>query len=478
MEVDNTQNPVSIGFTPAQGSISGFDSIIDDTLTTILTKGWSKEQLHQAILNLREQVGTSGVQTLLKLLSAHLSDYNNPHKVTIAQIASDVIAQLLNPILPGTPPSTPPIFALYPELPVQMEYLPFAYTGAADANDVYGLLVPNNAGSYGGKPTDIIPHDLVGTAPVIPMITAIDTTKVATTETLLTGTQSVTSTRTGFSGLVADGTSPKQVGFQEVITAPLNTPLTMTHYVIPDTGVTFIILTRGTATIIVDLTAVTALSNTPSTDIGDVERLPNGTYRITHCFTPTDATPITVAAQQGATVDAPVAFTNAQPAFLRRVTLITDTIGPVPPLADGVTTLTKSVLTGTFLDVLEKAVTVSLTLASLPNPNKVETPILVFGGVTVSTTPTGYKIATNTGTSYFLETSQTNVFVRMAFSLSATRLCIKFRDEAKMVITGDFTTLLPTTNTFTLTDFHGAIRDMAIYAEADRDQLLEFLTDA
>ena len=482
MEVDNTQNPVSIGYTPAQGSISGFDQIIDDTLTTILKKGWSKEQLHQAILNLREQVGVSGVQTLLKLLSAHLADYNNPHKVTIAQVASDVIAQFLNPILPGTPPSTPPIFALYPELPVDMEFLPVVYSGASGADGTFGFQVPNAAGYYANKANTVIPTGLRGPAPIIPMITAVDQTGLSVALTPLTGSAvsdtapslSPIATGLAFSEIVADNTSPTAVGVQIAVTAPDNASPTITLYVVPDSKVTTLLLTRGTATIAFDIAAGTASSDTPSTDIGDIERLPNGVYRITHSFVQTTALPITIAASLAGSV----AYTENQPAFAYAPAQITNTDGSVPPLVSGETAITKSTLTSTFLDVLDTDVTMSLTLASLPNPSRQETPILTFGGITLSTTASGYKIGTNTGTVYFHETSQAATFVRMAFSLSKTRLCIKFRGETKFIALGDFSALIPTTNSFTMTDFQGDIRDMAIYAESDRDQLLEFLTDA
>ena len=482
MEVDNTQNPVSIGYTPAQGSISGFDQIIDDTLTTILKKGWSKEQLHQAILNLREQVGVSGVQTLLKLLSAHLVDYNNPHKVTIAQVTSDIIAQLLKPILPGTPPSTPPIFALYPELQVDMAFLPAVYSGAAGADGTFGFQVPNAAGYYANKTGTVIPTGLRGTAPVIPMITAVDQTGLSVVTTPTAGSAASTTAPTippiaaglVFSGMVADKTAPTAVGIQMAITAPAAASPTVTLYVSPDSAVKSLLLTRGTATVVFDLVLGTATSDTPSTDIGDIEKLPNGIFRITHSFVQSTVLPITLTAS----LAGGAAYTENQAAFAYAPPQITNTDGSVPPLVSGETVLTKSTLTCTFLDVLSTDVAMSLTLASLPNPARQETPILTFGGITVSTTASGYKIGTNTGTVYFHETSQSSTFVRMAFSLSKTRLCIKFRGEDKFVALGDFSALIPTTTSFTMTDFQGDIRDMAIYAESDRDQLLEFLTDA
>ena len=479
MEVDDTQNPVSIGFTPAQGSITGFDQIIDDTITTILTKGWSKEQLHQAILNLREQVGTSGVQTLLKLLSAHLQDFNNPHKVTIAQVASDVIAQILSPILPGTPPSTPPIFALFPELTVPSDYLPVVYSGAQTSDQKFGFETPNYAGTYAEKPDGLLPTGLYGDIPIIPMITDVDTSSLSIAQTPLAGSAVTAATSpTGYTVLSADGSGPTTVGISEVITAPLNVPLTMTRFVIPDKNTTFITITRGPASITIDLNALTTLSTNPSTDVGDVERLPNGTIRITHCFTPTDTTPVVTAFSVSPTSTPATVFTNAQVAATISPAQLTNTIGSTPPLLDGEPTVSKSTLVGTFPDVIEKDLTLALTLASLPYAGKAETVILTLGGISISVTPMGYKIATTSGTAHFLSTEQNAAFVRMAVSLSATRLCIKFRGEAKFVATGDFTALLPTDTTFTLTDFQGGIRDIVLYAESDRDQLLEFLTDA
>lgn len=485
MDLDNPQVPVSPGYARRDGSITGFTQIIDDTLTSILTRGWSKEQLHQAILNLREQTGSAGLQQLLTLLTEHLLDFNNPHNVTAAQVSSDVLAQLLRPVLPGTPPSTPPIFGLRAELQADMAFLPYTYSGGTDQTGAWGFQEPNGAGFYHKKTNPNPPNGIRAGRAVIPMVTGLSAAPKGLDPTLLAGTGNGAVPGTSmpaadgqtYTGYVADGTAPNTVGFSGTFDGDNGGIYTGSYVFVVATATKRLRISRGASTIIVDVATGTASSSSPNSDVGDAEILPNGLVRIIHTFIHQTGVPLVFEALASSSDDAPTPFPENQAGFALSTIEILPTAGAMPPLSSGLTSLSQSKLTLNIPDVLEDDVMVSMTLFSLPFPSRGEVDIFVFGGITVSVTALGYKIRTNTGTVYFTQTTQNSDFVTLAFSLSKSRLTMKFTGEDKLVVPGDFTSLIPRQTSFDITNFLGDIRDVTVYAESDRDDMLGFLVD-
>lgn len=488
---DDPLNPISPGYLQREGSITGFNQVIDDTLTSMLTRGWSKEQLHQAILNFRETYGTQGVQQLLLLLLNHIRDHNNPHHVTIQQVADDVIGELVNPILPGTPPSTPPILGISPEFAVPMAFLPFTYTGASGDGSSMGIQVPDQIGRYDGYPGNLPPTSFRNSRRVIPMVADLPTTTIPVAITPLDGTQVGSFTgsdyvimapsgdqlETSFTGYLSTGTLTSPPGVTVTIPNPTNAVGSISYFLYASPTTTSVLATHAGNTLLFDLTALTVTASNPQIEIGDIQRLPNGIYRITHVLFLT-SDPLTLTGSNATSLDGQNTLgSQIAPVFALSNVQVTPDVVSLDPLVAGVTSLSQSVLTARVPSTLDGQCMLALTLTSLPHPNKVERDIMTFGGVTLSATAMGYKFRTTSGTEYSWQTSQNAQFVKMAISLDNLAFKVKFQNEDKKSFAGDFTGLIPNALTFSIQNFNGDIRDLVLYSESDRDQMLEFLTD-
>lgn len=107
-------NPNTDYYQPSKGSLSGFDSIELPTGNVDVVKtGWSIEQLRAFLSN---ESGSNfpseeTIQSINDLVTSHLNDFNNPHRVTLDQLDRNFILDIFGSVVPGNPPSIPPFYS-------------------------------------------------------------------------------------------------------------------------------------------------------------------------------------------------------------------------------------------------------------------------------------------------------------------------------------------------------------------------------
>lgn len=109
-----TDNPVAGYFRNSLGSITGFDQAnLPSTNPNLAQVGWSVEQLRAYLENQSDVNFPSAdwIQRVEQMILDHQTNTDNPHQTTLAQIAGDIIAQVLGGVTPGTVPSTTPFYA-------------------------------------------------------------------------------------------------------------------------------------------------------------------------------------------------------------------------------------------------------------------------------------------------------------------------------------------------------------------------------
>lgn len=116
-DTDNSNTPEALDNfrLGTAGTISGFGpaTLSDGNGTEYVS--FSVKQLMAAIKAVESKVETSyNPKELKDLLTKHLTDFTNPHRDSFAQLGFDVSRDLVGSILPGTPPSSPPVYALDP----------------------------------------------------------------------------------------------------------------------------------------------------------------------------------------------------------------------------------------------------------------------------------------------------------------------------------------------------------------------------
>lgn len=483
MERDDSDTPVSPGYPFREGSITGFDQIVDETVTSILTKGWSKEQLHQAILNFKDTYGKDGLNQLLSILMAHLSDFNNPHRVTIDQVTGDIIELLLAPILKGTPPSTPPIFGINPNIRVPASLLMYGYNGGLDANGKYAYGLVSPSGRISAPDPAFLPVDMAYGTPYLPLTPALTAPESDVTLTPTPGTVLGSTPDDGYHlgpsmSLIpyqADKGGASAIGFTAPITVNTTTGTSFTFFVRPADQTKMIVLTNNGNTIEFDTTANTIASS--SLDfVGELYVLTNGCYRVGVTLAKTGSPTITVSAYNTTEYANPGTIAQGVIGMWCTHPVVTDTPAPIPVMLSRTTSTTASAITCTVPPAIATDMMCVCVLSALPTSLPQDALVFSLGGIDVRFNGTVFTIITNTGAQYSTSGDMTQ-FTKLAFSVSKTRLCMKFQNKAKVVIPGDFSSLAFTGSSFTIGNLCGGVISLALYAESDRDQMLEFLTD-
>ena len=104
------------------GSISGFTQINKSSDPDILDhkkprepKTYSTDEIIEAIRRLQKQLDPQAFINLQKTIQEHITDFDNPHQVSIDDVRGDFRTDLFTKILPGTVPKSLPWTILIPE---------------------------------------------------------------------------------------------------------------------------------------------------------------------------------------------------------------------------------------------------------------------------------------------------------------------------------------------------------------------------
>jgi hypothetical protein len=118
-------------FSPSLGSISGFTRGEHPDGSDLVQTGFSLTEL-LAFLNNDRGLNfptEDFVRHVNDLINDHKNDFDNPHKVTLAQISNNFTNQILGTLFPGTAPVLPPFFSYESDFPLPMNTIfPAAYT--------------------------------------------------------------------------------------------------------------------------------------------------------------------------------------------------------------------------------------------------------------------------------------------------------------------------------------------------------------
>ena len=107
-------NPNTDYYSPAKGTLTGFDAASVPTANPdIVQTGWSIDQLRSYLLNEHGQNFPTNewVRMVDALINDHVQDFNNPHRLTLSQITSNFVRDILASVTPGTPPPIAPFYA-------------------------------------------------------------------------------------------------------------------------------------------------------------------------------------------------------------------------------------------------------------------------------------------------------------------------------------------------------------------------------
>lgn len=101
------------------GTLAGFTEIrVDPTGTPASTAPLNAtySELLTQLLKLRADLNPKRLSELTQLMEEHVQNEDNPHSVTLNQLALDLEKDLLRPYMPGTVPTHPPLYAVVSEL--------------------------------------------------------------------------------------------------------------------------------------------------------------------------------------------------------------------------------------------------------------------------------------------------------------------------------------------------------------------------
>jgi hypothetical protein len=117
-----TYDPNTNYFQPSFGSLTGFDSVETVINQDYPKLGWSVEQLRSLLLNENEMYFPSKewVMQVEQALKDHITNFNNPHNLTLDQITTNFIEDILASSSKGTIPNIPPFYSFdaNTELPI------------------------------------------------------------------------------------------------------------------------------------------------------------------------------------------------------------------------------------------------------------------------------------------------------------------------------------------------------------------------
>ena len=480
-------------YQPMMGSLTGFTSIdLPTTNPNPLVTGWSIEQLRAYLLNLDQQNFPSK-DWLIEIdgeITTHVNNLSNPHQVTLAQINSNYVENIMGSLVPGTPPQQQPFFSFYPalELPLgTMVPVTNSTTNLYRLNDSGQFVDPNSEPNYIG--TDFI----LGFG-ALPLYANVTNLVVSNWPYQIGGTINTTYTST-LNHAYCPGTlfnifeEADNGTFGVMIpTSPLDgsTLYTTTLFLLGTTNPGFVIIQQPSNSVdFINLSLVDGTFTT-STDAMVVESImyPNGVIRVSFSYmtstTPDNAIQVLFydsylpIGDRNGVNNRPI-FSISTPVtsgghHLGHPIPINQTL---PAVMNGLSINSNSVIsTPTLSNVM---ITLSLYLTTLPpNPGTVDTPtFFTFGALSLNRDHTNVYLNINGNV-----VAQSPIVLginNFAISYSPTTVIFKDSFNPRQTVSGAYAPL--STSNIGMGPAWGYLISNTLYAISDNNECVEFLVN-
>lgn len=487
-----TYDPNTNYFKPSMGSLTGFDAVTLPSDTQFPKFGWSIEQLRSLLLNENEMFFPSKewVMQVEEALKDHITNFDNPHNLTLDQITSNFIEDILANVSKGTPPSIAPFYAFdaETELPIG-DIFPATYsnTNMYRLSSVGKMINPSDESlrpysdyrnTLGALPLFSSVTNLVsdtwfsnGSTPINTILVENDP---ASGEYTVASTYDVTETdNQGIFGIAIPFTQSPNVSYTcSFIVLPwviggilrIYQPsdptkyaivsLTNGEYYIPNAGVTCETFVYASGAIGISF-GFTALS--PTTD-----------NKVNVVFSNEGDTSYSRIGQYGRKMFS-ISRPSASTAGLNQPILIDTTIPATT--STFVIDSTKVPMPSTMTNVLiglNLIVYPLMTLSPL-----VDTSVMTFGALTITRDRTTFYISVSGNTIGQLPIRAG--LNTLAISYSPTTIIIKDRISNRQTFSGTYPAL--NTSSITINRFGGYLASHVMYASSDSDLAVEFLTN-
>jgi hypothetical protein len=479
-------------YSPSKGTLTGIDSaILTSTGVNIAETGWSVQQLKTLLQNKAGSFFPSAdwVALLESEIENHLEDFNNPHHVTLAQIAGDLVTDVLGTIVPGTVPDLPPFFSFDAVLALPLgDIYPATYT----PTNVYRMAAGGACTNPASEIENVATSYVTGTAGV-PLYSAFISTVAATWATQQSAPINTTiaaSTDVSYNYpfpfyTVSEIEATGQFGVSIAATQAQGTGYIFSCLIRPSAvGGTLTLSMPSDTTNVVkvdlgtgDVTASTALVSAQSWVYADgtirvsmqyqssLQTTDNSIQVIHTMPSQTDSTRHGVAGQVLFSLAVP---TNAIAAFGHPLPVNPQVAASVSPMVfdlskvSAPTTLASCLLTLT-VELYPHLSTVALT----------DTTLLTFGAVSLTRDKTTVYLKLNGSTLF----STPILPGAMTFTISYSPTTIIFKSSlvARQSVTGTYPALQ--TTTVSVGPCGGSLERLAFYAMADSAACVEYLTD-
>lgn len=488
-DADNSGN-----FRPSQGSLTGFDSVKpSNTDNNLAVLGVSATNLMDYLRNQNDLNFPSPdwILSVQQQILDHISDHNNPHKTTLAQIEPDFTGKILGAIVPGTVPETIPFYsfdARY-ELPLGTIF-PATYTSSniyrqtsggwlvnpSQEADVIGTdYISNRAGIplFSGM-TNIVPSNWDSTSNTL-INTAIGTLVDPTINYPFAFKEITETPNTGLFGFDIPMTQGLQVAYTTSFFVKPSLSLGKLRIYQPSDPATYmeVNLTDGSFAVYSDVMT------------GNVVRYVSGVLRISLNYISKNPTPDNklriVHLNTGATGDGTRTGSLGRKLFSIANPITTRAALDQPAMID----LTQPASTSTFVPKMTaigfpatlQNVTVSMALTL--HPSSLQAPvtdptIMTFGNLIISRDQRTIRVAVN-GVQLF-STPILEGYNVITLSYAADKLVFKDLANPRQEATGTFAPL--STSTISFGPFGGYLNNVAFYAQSDTSGLVEFLNNA
>lgn len=486
-------NPNAGYYQSSQGSLSGFDSAnLPAGNPNLAVTGWSVEQLRRFLLN-QSDINFPSNEWILRveqMIRDHENDFNNPHQTTLDQIVGDFVRQVLGNITPGTIPDVAPFYSFDAGLGLPLgQIFPATYTTSN--------LYRQTAGGWLADPStesEIVGTDYISNRPGVPLFSGMTNITPANWASLVatrynTSLSASTDTSISYPFTFQDVLETPvigQFGIDIPMTQDLQVVYTTSFFINPSSlGGKLRIYQPGDpsnyAEINLEDGSIVFYANALA---GTTIRYVNGVIRASISFTSLVPTPdnklrlvhIDEDAEGNGTRQGSLGrhiFSIGQPQTTRAAI-------NQPAMKN----LAQAASTSTFVPnfarvnapaTLENViVTMAINLyPTLPLAPIIDPTIMSFGPLVISRDQTTIRVAVN-GNPIFSSDILEGLNV-ITLSYSPTKLIFKDLVAERQSITGTYPAL--PTNSISFGPFGGYLHAVAFYAQADNNQVVEYLNN-
>lgn len=478
-------------FASSLGSISGFNQVTPPTGNPSLTQtGWSIDSLQQFLLNISDiNFPTEDwVRKVDELITSHIADFNNPHRVTLDQIIADFTRDVLGNIVPGTVPDAVPFFAYDAVCPLPLnDIYPASYT--------YSNLYSMNEGGVlldSTQDSELLGTDSSSGKPGLPLFLPFST--VTPLDWATEGSTALNTTLTPsnlssvfypfpFYTVTETNQSNSSFGLNIPCTTIVGNVYTTTFFVrATNAGGSLLVYQNGDQNNTAEISLLDgSVTTVAPAMVTEAYLYPSGVIRISVCYTAANTSNAVVVNH----INPNDTSSNRTGQVGRQIFLVayptTSHTSLNHPIVLDLTAPASSSPMVLSLDAARVPPTlpslmITLTLDLYPTlSNNVITydPVLSFGNLQIRRDQTSLYVYLGSNllfTSTILE--GLNI---VSLSYSPTTIVFKDLATARQTVTGSFTGL--STSTVTFGRFNGYLRSFAFYAGSDTNQCLEFLTN-